>query len=274
MSDLLWLANHPLRVNVVGIPTSQDLDTSEGLESWLSIRIHRIPAKIPHLTGLELGKLCRTLTGFDRVSTLELLRGLLISRDSFGDFGRSASQLSLHWLWASDIPCTDLPWHIGKVEFEMAPPPGNGYPIHPPYSRLGPGFVPHHPLVSYSLWLCLILDMLKRCMDFSPYDAFPSSDVPEVVDQRNSWNSLVISTYLLYLEWNVGMFVVNICILWPPTSTQPEMAKPGPSSHWARPCSCSWGMGPCRASFGDFLQISIVLHLWPIEPVDAKHCNH
>jgi hypothetical protein len=37
-------------------------------------------------------------------------------------------------------------------------------------------------------------------MDFGLYDAFPSSDVPEMVNQQNSWNSLVISTYLLYLE--------------------------------------------------------------------------
>jgi hypothetical protein len=37
-------------------------------------------------------------------------------------------------------------------------------------------------------------------MDFGPYDAFPSSDVAEMVDQQNSLNSLVISTYLLYLE--------------------------------------------------------------------------
>jgi hypothetical protein len=37
-------------------------------------------------------------------------------------------------------------------------------------------------------------------MDFHPYDAFPSSDVPEIVDQQNLWNSLVISTYLPYLE--------------------------------------------------------------------------
>jgi hypothetical protein len=36
-------------------------------------------------------------------------------------------------------------------------------------------------------------------MDFGPYDVFLSSDVPEMVDQQNSWNSLVISTYLLYL---------------------------------------------------------------------------
>jgi hypothetical protein len=37
-------------------------------------------------------------------------------------------------------------------------------------------------------------------MDFDPYDAFLTSDVPEMIDQQNSWNSLVISTYLLYLE--------------------------------------------------------------------------
>jgi hypothetical protein len=37
-------------------------------------------------------------------------------------------------------------------------------------------------------------------MDFGPYDAFQSYDVPEMVDQQKSWNSLVISTYLLYLE--------------------------------------------------------------------------
>jgi hypothetical protein len=65
---------------------------------------------------------------------------------------------------------------------------------------LGPGFLPHHFPMSYSLRLHLVLDILKICMDFSPYDAFLSSDVPEVVDQQNSWNSLVISTHLLYLE--------------------------------------------------------------------------
>jgi hypothetical protein len=36
-------------------------------------------------------------------------------------------------------------------------------------------------------------------MDFGPYDDFSSSNVLEMVDQQNSWNSLVISTYLLYL---------------------------------------------------------------------------
>jgi hypothetical protein len=37
-------------------------------------------------------------------------------------------------------------------------------------------------------------------MDFGPYGAFLSSDVLEMVDQQNSWNPLVIDTYLLYLE--------------------------------------------------------------------------
>jgi hypothetical protein len=37
-------------------------------------------------------------------------------------------------------------------------------------------------------------------MDFGPYGAFLSSDVLVMVYQQNSWNSLVISTYLLYLE--------------------------------------------------------------------------
>jgi hypothetical protein len=53
-------------------------------------------------------------------------------------------------------------------------------------------------------------------MDFPPYDAFPSSDVPEMENQQNSWNSLVISTNLRYLARNLGMMVVNICILRPP----------------------------------------------------------
>jgi hypothetical protein len=37
-------------------------------------------------------------------------------------------------------------------------------------------------------------------MDFGTYGDFPSSDVLELVDQQNSWNLLVISTDLLYLE--------------------------------------------------------------------------
>jgi hypothetical protein len=41
---------------------------------------------------------------------------------------------------------------------------------------------------------------MKISMDFDPYGALPSSDVPEIADQENSWNSLVISTSLLYIE--------------------------------------------------------------------------
>jgi hypothetical protein len=37
----------------------------------------------------------------------------------------------------------------------------NTWPTNPTLARLGLSFVPHHPLVSYSLWLCLILDILK-----------------------------------------------------------------------------------------------------------------
>jgi hypothetical protein len=44
--------------------------------------------------------------------------------------------------------------------------------------------MPHHFLVSYCLWLCLILDIIKICMDFGPHGAFPSSDAPEMVDQQ------------------------------------------------------------------------------------------
>jgi hypothetical protein len=60
--------------------------------------------------------------------------------------------------------------------------------------------MPHHFLMSYYLWLCLIFDIMKICMDFGPYGAFLSFDVPEMVYQQNSGNSLVIGTYLLYLE--------------------------------------------------------------------------
>jgi hypothetical protein len=67
--------------------------------------------------------------------------------------------------------------------------------------------------VSYYQRLPLILDIMKICMDFGPYDAFLSSDVPEMVDQQNLWNSLVINTYLLYLASNDGLLAVNICIL-------------------------------------------------------------
>jgi hypothetical protein len=64
--------------------------------------------------------------------------------------------------------------------------------------QLGPGFFPHHLPISF--YLRLVLDMVNICMDFGPYDTFLSSDVPRMVDLQNTWNSLVIGTYLLYLE--------------------------------------------------------------------------
>jgi hypothetical protein len=93
----------------------------------------------------------------------------------------------------------------------------NTWPVGQTLARLSLCFMPGHFHMSYCLWLCLMLDVMKIWMDFGPYGAFPSSDVPEMVDQQNSWNLLVIGTYLLYLKWNIGMLVVNICILWPPT---------------------------------------------------------
>jgi hypothetical protein len=79
----------------------------------------------------------------------------------------------------------------------LAPNPDR--PAGPTLGRLGSGFLPHHLTVSYYLRLPLILDIMKICMDFGPYDAFPTPNIPEMVDQQNSWNSLVIGTYLLYV---------------------------------------------------------------------------
>jgi hypothetical protein len=57
----------------MGIPTSRDPDTPEGLESRLCLEICRIPTELPHSTELELGKLRRTQTDSGKASTLELL---------------------------------------------------------------------------------------------------------------------------------------------------------------------------------------------------------
>jgi hypothetical protein len=57
----------------MGILTSRELDTLEGLESRLFVGIHRIPIELPHSTKLELRKLHRIRTDFDRASMLELL---------------------------------------------------------------------------------------------------------------------------------------------------------------------------------------------------------
>jgi hypothetical protein len=192
MNDLLRLVNHPHWGNIVGIPASQDPNTPEGLESQLSVRICRILAELPHSTELELRKLHR------------------IWMDS-----------CLHRLWALNTLSTASTGHIDKMVFENAPTHGCPtkvmWPAGHTLARLSPWFVPGFFLVSYFLCLCLILDIMKICMDFGPYGAFPSSDVLEMLDQQNAWNLLVISTFLLYLEWNVGTLAVNVCILWPPT---------------------------------------------------------
>jgi hypothetical protein len=56
--------------------TSRDSNTPEGLESRFSVRIHRIPAELSHLTELELKKLCRSRMDSSRTSALKLLGGL------------------------------------------------------------------------------------------------------------------------------------------------------------------------------------------------------
>jgi hypothetical protein len=65
----------------VGIPTTRNPDTPEGLKSRLSVGIHRIFVELLHLTELELGKLRRTRMDSGRASTLELLQGILISQE-------------------------------------------------------------------------------------------------------------------------------------------------------------------------------------------------
>jgi hypothetical protein len=57
----------------MGILTKHNPNTPEGLESRLSVRIHRIPAELPHLTELEFGKPRRTRMDSSRASALELL---------------------------------------------------------------------------------------------------------------------------------------------------------------------------------------------------------
>jgi hypothetical protein len=47
---------------------------------------------------------------------------------------------------------------------------------------LGLGFLPHHLPVSFYMRLPLVLDIMKICMDFGPYDAFLLFNVLEMVD--------------------------------------------------------------------------------------------
>jgi hypothetical protein len=45
-------------------------------------------------------------------------------------------------------------------------------------AQLSPCFMSRNFLMSYCLWLCLILDIMMICMDFGPYGTFLSSDIP------------------------------------------------------------------------------------------------
>jgi hypothetical protein len=65
----------------MGIPTSWNPDTPEGLKSRLFVRIHRISAKLLHSTELELGKLHRTRMDSGRAFAIELLQGLPTSQE-------------------------------------------------------------------------------------------------------------------------------------------------------------------------------------------------
>jgi hypothetical protein len=50
----------------MGIPTSQNPDTPEGLEGWLPVRIHRILTKLLHSTELELENTSSNPNGFQQ----------------------------------------------------------------------------------------------------------------------------------------------------------------------------------------------------------------
>jgi hypothetical protein len=128
-----------------------------------------------------------------------------------------------------DTPLTDLLWYVVKMVFGNTPGPGwpakGVEPSGLTLGRLGPNLVPRRPFMSYCLWTPLVLDIIKICKDFGSYGTFPSSDVSVILDQQNSWNSLVISTYLLYFEWNIDMLAINIYILWPPTPPHLEFCS-------------------------------------------------
>jgi hypothetical protein len=83
--------------------TSQNPNTPEGLESWLTVEIHRIPAELPHSIELELGKLHRTRMNSSRASTLKLLRGLPTSWEVLWP---SEPHLSLSLLYKNELGST------------------------------------------------------------------------------------------------------------------------------------------------------------------------
>jgi hypothetical protein len=100
---------------------------------------------------------------------------------------RGGQVSSLHCLWTLDTLSTASARHVNKMVFGNVPTHGRPAKVVWPgghtLARLRPHFVPRHFLVSYCLWLCLIWDIMKICMDFGPYGAFASFDVPEMVDK-------------------------------------------------------------------------------------------
>jgi hypothetical protein len=70
----------------------------------------------------------------------------------------------------------------------------------PHFGSVGPGLcATSSPRVIFSVTMPYF-GHIEDMHGFGPYDIFPSSDVPKMIDQQNSWNSLVTSTYFLYLK--------------------------------------------------------------------------
>jgi hypothetical protein len=110
---------------------------------------------------------------------------------------------SLHRLWALDTLSTTSAGHINKIVFGNAPTHGRPAKVMWPASHLGSV----EPVLCATSFPRVIFFVTmphfghnEDMHGFGPYDAFLSFDIPEMVDQQNSWNLLVISTYLLDLE--------------------------------------------------------------------------
>jgi hypothetical protein len=98
-----------------------------------------------------------------------------------GLLGWLGSQVSwLHRL--SHLASSSYRLNMTRVESVIPLAPNPGWQVGPTLGRLGLGFLPHHLFVSYYLRLPMGLDIMKICMNFGPYDAFPSSDVPKMID--------------------------------------------------------------------------------------------
>jgi hypothetical protein len=50
-------------------------------------------------------------------------------------------------------------------------------------------------------------------MDFCPYDAFLSSDVPDMVDQQNSWSTYVGGRYVYFMTANTPQHAIRIFLV-------------------------------------------------------------